>query len=146
MGHGPFKTWHEVGELARGFEAQTLLGEHDWTHRDHLAMAAYYCITDPACASERMRSGIQALNAARGVPQTPASGYHDTMTIAWIRIIGGHIAGLGDVYTVQKVNSVLESFADRRAPFKHYSKERIMSVEARYGWVEPDLEPLPQQV
>lgn len=143
MGHGPFESWQEVEALARGFEAQALLGESDWTHRDHLATAAYYCLTDPDCASERMRSGIQALNKARGVETTPTSGYHDTLTVAWTRIIAGHLRSLGDLRPEQKVNSVIGSFQDRRTTLRYYTRDRIMSLEARYGWVEPDLEPLP---
>jgi hypothetical protein len=26
---------------------------------------------------------------------------------------------------------------------RHYSRARLFSVDARRGWVEPDLEPLP---
>jgi hypothetical protein len=33
---------------------------------------------------------------------------------------------------------------DNRAPLDYYSPERLMSVEARRGWVEPDLTPLPR--
>lgn len=129
--------------MARGFETQTLLGEHDWTHRDHVATAAYYCLTDPDCAAERMRAGIQALNAARGVVQTPTSGYHDTLTIAWTRIIAGHLRSLDTDDPVEKMNSVITTLEDRRTTLRYYSKERIMSPGARYGWVEPDLGPLP---
>lgn len=143
MGQGPFASWDEVEALAKGFEAQTLLGEHDWTHRDHLSTAAYYCITDPDCASERMRSGIQALNKARGVETTPTGGYHDTLTIAWTRIIAGHIRGLEGVAPHEIVNSVIATFQDKKTTLRYYSRDRIMSLEARYGWVEPDLEPLP---
>lgn len=143
MGHGPFSSCEEVEALARGFESQTLLGEHDWTHRDHVATAAYYCLTDPECASDRMRAGIQALNAARGVPQTLTSGYHDTLTIAWTRLIGAHLRSLDTEDRVAKINSVIVALADRRSTRPYYSEAVIMSPEARYGWVEPDLQPLP---
>lgn len=143
MGHGPFKSWEEVEALAKGFENQTLLGEHDWTHRDHLSTAAYYCITDPDGATERMRKGIQALNKARGVEQTTTGGYHDTLTIAWTRIIAGHLRELNEIENHEKINSVIQSFEDRKTTLRYYTRDRIMSLEARYGWVEPDLEPLP---
>jgi hypothetical protein len=143
MGLGPFRSWTEVEALAMGFENQTLLGEHDWTHRDHVATAAYYCITDPYCASDRMRAGIQALNRARGIETTQTSGYHETLTIAWTRIIAGHVRGLVDMDNVAKVNSVITSFEDRKTTLRYYTLDRIMSLEARYGWVEPDLGPLP---
>ena len=143
MGSGPFKSWREVEDLAKGFETQSLLGEHDWTHRDHLATAAYYCLTDPDCAVERMRAGIKALNKARGVETTLTGGYHETLTIAWTRIIAAHLRGLGNMELHDKINSVIESFEDRKTALRYYSRDGIMSPEARFGWLEPDLEPLP---
>ncbi|MBS1726269.1 MAG: hypothetical protein JST51_06070 [Armatimonadetes bacterium] len=35
-------------------------------------------------------------------------------------------------------------FLHKKAILDHFSRERIMSIEARYGWVEPDLAPLPE--
>jgi hypothetical protein len=146
MGHGPFTSWEEVEALSKGFEAQTLLGEHDWTHRDHLSTAAYYCLTNPAAAIESMRTGIQALNKARGVETTPTGGYHDTLTVAWCRIIAGHLRSLGDLTPVEKINSVITSIEDRKTTLRYYTRDRVMSLDARYGWVEPDLEPLPEMI
>lgn len=143
MGHGPFASWEEVEALAKGFENQTLLGEHDWTHRDHLSTAAYYVLTDSECAVEHMRAGIKALNKARGVETTPTGGYHETLTIAWTRIIAGHMQSLGASEPVAKVNSVIATFEDRKTTLRYYTRDLIMSPEARFGWVEPDLEPLP---
>ncbi|MEA2552791.1 MAG: hypothetical protein QOJ65_967, partial [Fimbriimonadaceae bacterium] len=121
----------------------TLLGEHDWTHRDHVATAAYYCLTDPDCAADRMRAGIQALNKARGVETTPTGGYHETLTIAWTRIIAGHLRNSQAASNLDRVNDVIASFEDRKTTLRYYSRDRIMSLEARFGWVEPDLEALP---
>ena len=143
MGNGPFLSWSEVEALVAGFESQSLLGEDDWTHRDHLATAAYYCICVPEEAEVRMRVGIQKLNAARGVVQTPTGGYHETLTVVWTRLIGSHVRSLADSDRVEQVNSVISQFADKQAPLAHYSRERILSQEARYGWLAPDLAALP---
>jgi hypothetical protein len=44
----------------------------------------------------------------------------------------------------QRVNLLLGSPQGRREwPLRFYSRERLFSVEARLGWVEPDLEALP---
>lgn len=32
---------------------------------------------------------------------------------------------------------------DKQLPFRHWSREAMSSPEARAGWVEPDLRPLP---
>jgi hypothetical protein len=146
MGHGPFASWEDVEALAKSFEAQTLLGEHDWTHRDHLSMAAYYCIVDPSNAIEKMRIGIQALNKARGVETTPTSGYHDTLTIAWTRMIAGYLRTLGEISPEERINSVITFFEDKKKTLLYYSRDRIMGADARYGWVEPDLKHLPEMV
>jgi hypothetical protein len=32
---------------------------------------------------------------------------------------------------------------DKSLPFRHWSRERIFASDARAGWVDPDLLPLP---
>lgn len=39
------------------------------------------------------------------------------------------------------VNEALVRFADKRMLLRFYSRDRLMSPEARAGWVEPDLAP-----
>ena len=34
------------------------------------------------------------------------------------------------------------ALADRSLPLEFWSRERLMSDEARHGWLEPDLRPL----
>lgn len=42
------------------------------------------------------------------------------------------------------VTALLDSPTGQRDwPLRFWSKERLMSVEARQGWVEPDLEKMP---
>jgi hypothetical protein len=44
----------------------------------------------------------------------------------------------------EKVNRLLRSPEGKRGwPLLFYSPARLFSVEARLGWVEPDLAPLP---
>jgi len=38
---------------------------------------------------------------------------------------------------------LIERFGKRELPLRHYSRERLFSVGARLGWVEPDLQQLP---
>ncbi|MDZ4405370.1 hypothetical protein [Prosthecobacter sp.] len=69
-------------EFLRQFEDQSLPLEC-WNHRAHLKIA-YLQLTrfpfDEALC--RMRAGIRAYNAARGIADTPTGGYHETMTQA----------------------------------------------------------------
>lgn len=84
-----------------------------------------------------------ASGPAHGIEVTPTGGYHDTLTIAWMRIVEA-------VMRVHGPGESAEAFFEQhpfllcRTPLGlYYSRDRIMSVEARYGWVEPDLAPLP---
>jgi hypothetical protein len=43
---------------------------------------------------------------------------------------------------VELVNDFCARHGNSNLPLEYYSKERLMSVEARLGWVEPDLQPL----
>ena len=37
---------------------------------------------------------------------------------------------------------MIAAIGDRTLPLRHYSRERLFSVDARRGWLAPDLEPL----
>jgi len=34
---------------------------------------------------------------------------------------------------------LITKYADRTLPFRYYTRDRLMSWEARVNWVEPDL-------
>lgn len=139
-----FTSFSEIETLIRGFEDGTLQRER-WTHRAHLVVASWYLICHPEEeAIKRMRDGIMAYNAAHGVVSTPESGYHETITLFWIRVLHAWLSQARlECSLVQLINGLAENFADGSRPFRHYSKERLMSLEARAGWVEPDLNSLP---
>jgi hypothetical protein len=93
-----------------------------------------------------VRDGIQEVNAAHGVATTPSGGYHETITRFYLRVICGYVANeerdAGGNWAV-RVNRLLQRYGAKDLPLRHYTKERLMSVEARFGWVEPDLLSLP---
>lgn len=99
-----------------------------------MRVALFHVLEDSELALERMRAGIQALNAANGIPQTETGGYHETLTRFWLTLVRKHWAGEWAPFW-----AVL---GDKKLPLRHYSRERLMSREARSGWLEPDLQPL----
>jgi hypothetical protein len=136
---------HEVPRLAAAFEAGTL-PKAEWTHRAHLLVGLWYSThLAPVDALEVVRSGIQRLNAIHGVATTPTGGYHETITRAYMRLIGRFVAterGGGD--WAGCAARLLARHGERDHLLRYYSRERLMSAEARFGWVEPDLTPLPE--
>jgi len=40
------------------------------------------------------------------------------------------------------VNRLLARYGARDLPLSHYTRDLLMSADARSGWVEPDLRPI----
>jgi len=58
-----------------------------FNHRAHVTVAYLYIRRHGLeGALELMRAGIHAYNAAHKVPVSPTAGYHETVTVAWMRL------------------------------------------------------------
>jgi hypothetical protein len=130
------------GEFLDGFERGTL-PKASWTHAAHLAMATWYLLTFPeGAAIDRVRTGIQHYNECVGTANTEDSGYHETLTMFWLKMIGRFLeenAGAGGGDKLDKVRCVVQEFGGRRDLFKqYYSFDVVGSREARARWVPPD--------
>lgn len=98
---------------------------------------------EPIGALVRMRDGIQRLNAANDVPQTPTGGYHETLMRFYMWAVGEALADLDHGVPLDDVcNAVIARCGDRKLPLRHYTELTLMSWTARTSWVEPDLRPL----
>jgi hypothetical protein len=139
----PYGTSAEVLRLVREFEACTL-PRAEWTHRAHLTVGLCYLLRhDEAAATRLIRDGIKRYNRAMGVETTPTGGYHETITLFYVRVIGKFLArARRDCTLAALANALVLECGDRELPLAHYSRERLMSREARRRWVEPDLKAL----
>ena len=138
-----YLTHDEIERLVREFE-DCSLPRAEWTHRAHLTVALWYLFHHSGEeATIRIRNGIKRFNAAHGVVMTRDSGYHETMTLFWTLVIGKFIlldgAGLS---LLELANKMIERLDNSRLPFDYYSRERLLSWQARTSWIEPDLKPL----
>ncbi len=139
-----FDTDQQLNELLTAVLACEVSND-EFTHREHLAMASSIIFEQPETALDRIRQAILALNKANKVEQTTTGGYHETLTVAWHRLIAAHIASLPhETPRLIAVNSVIRSLGDKRAVLKYYTKDTIMSWAARKQFVEPDLVPFPE--
>lgn len=136
-----YKTTEEIEKLLHEFEACTLTRQQ-WTHQAHLTMALVYLKHYPVSeATERIRSGIQRFNEAHGVKMTKDNGYHETITLFYIWAVGKYLQSTDlNSSIVELANGLINShYAEKNFPLEFYSRERLMSWEARSGWLEPDL-------
>lgn len=137
-----YRTTDELRDFVTAFEATTLPYAR-WTHAGHLSVAFWYLVWyGPEDATDRVRAGIQRFNAAH--PNEPmAVGYHETITRFWLWRVHQYLrrTHAGDSLA-EMANRLISECGSRELPFAYYSRERLMSPEARRGWVEPDLREL----
>ena len=139
----PYRTSADVLNLVREFENCTL-PRAEWTHHAHLVVALWYLVRhDEAKAVMLIRDGIRRYNEASGIKQTTTGGYHETITLFYIRVIRKFLSTASpDCTLMMLVNSLIHVCGDKNLPLEYYSRERLMSWEARTGWLEPDLKAL----
>jgi hypothetical protein len=130
-------------ELLRQFEDCTLPFDQ-WVHRAHLKMAYLYLTRHSfEHAVEKMRSGIRAYNAAHQVPDEPTRGYHETMTVAWLRIIHATLRVYGPAGSADEFVNGQQQLWEKKNLRLFYSPQLMTSSQAKRKFVEPDLTPLP---
>jgi hypothetical protein len=133
-------TEQELEDLVARFLDRTL-PHSEWTHRAHLCVGMWHVHRfgeDEALF--RLRDCIRLLNEVHGTPNSETRGYHETITRAYVTILSSYLASGNGESLGESVSSFLASPAAGKDYLLHfYSKERLMSVEARAAWMEPDL-------
>lgn len=125
------------------FESQTIPFA-EWSHRAHIRMAFNYLSRHPFDeALGRIRKGIRALNLVHKTPEELTRGYHETLTVAWARVVASTIAVHGPFKDSNDFCDRNPHLLQRTLLRVFYSRDRLMSPEAKRSFVEPDLAPLP---
>lgn len=133
-----FKTRDEIRSLVESFEACTI-HPGDFRHYQHLTVALWYVSSRSYDeAVEKMTKGIRRLAEAYG-----KSGYHETITIFWLRIVCDFVKESKDELAMA-ANHLIERY-NKDYIHQYYSPELLTSDKAKAEWVEPDLKALPPQ-
>ena len=114
---------------------------HDrFRHADHVRLAWIHVRrSGEEEAARRMRAAIRAFAQGAGVPRK----YHETVTTAWVRLVAAAVALSPRIDDFARFAGAHPWLLEKDALLAFYSRERLMGEEARAGWVEPDLRPLP---
>ncbi len=134
----------DLDDLAARFVA-CRLPHNEWTHQAHLAVGAWHVDRygkDEALA--QLRIGIRRLNDSHGTPNSASRGYHETITRAYVVLVTEFLDACPKETSLPERIAQLHAspVAEKEALLVFYSRERLMSPEARAAWVEPDLLPL----
>lgn len=132
-----------LGDLVKAFLDATL-PRAEWTHEAHLRVGAWHVHHHGADgALPLLRERIRRLNDSHGTVNSATSGYHETITVAYARLIADFLASDPAADLEARVAALCQSpLAARAALFRYWSRERLLSREARAAWRPPDLAPL----
>ena len=130
-------------DLVSAFRSATLPRD-EWTHAAHLRVGVWHVLTYGDAAFEQLREDIRRLNEAHGTPNTDTSGYHETITWLFVRLIT-HLRDQHppDIPAARLADLAVELLSDRSMPGRYYSPLLLASSEARGRVVAPDRDPLP---
>ena len=119
-----------------------------WTHRMHVRVAYIYAKQFPYPeALARLRVGIQAYNRINKVFESPKTGYNETTTVAFLRLISSAMAAYGSIYPTTDSESFCDAhphLLEKTILRAFYSPEQRRLPEAKSSYVEPDLCSLPE--
>jgi hypothetical protein len=65
------------------------------------------------------------------------------MTLAWMRLVAAALVETPEGYDFRMFLAEHSELGDKDLLKKYYSPELLQTAAAREGWVEPDLQPLP---
>ena len=132
------RAWSDE-EFLRAFENLSFPADQ-FHHREHLRVAWLYLkSSDATRASERMSAGIRRFANHHGATEK----YHHTLTLFWMRLVAVALVETGEGSAFEEFLAAHPELADKNLPSKYYSEQLLEAPAAREGWVEPDLQPLP---
>lgn len=137
----------EDRELVDSFEGLTLpLAQ--WNQRTHVSIAYVYLREHGFDgALDLMRCGVKAFNEHYSIAESPTSGYNETTTVAFLRIIDSLDRAYDPTFPTQSSTEFCDTHPQLMS--KHvlrffYSPGRRMDPDAKAKFVEPDITQLPE--
>jgi hypothetical protein len=130
-----------IESIARGLIDRTL-PKSGWTHAAHFAAAFWLLRHRGDAVFADLPPLIRAYNESTGVANTDTSGYHETITVASLRVARAWLAERPGVSLHAALAELLTSRYGRSGwLLAYWSRELLFSAAARRAWVDPDLRP-----
>jgi hypothetical protein len=117
-----------------------------WTHRAHVRVAWCALRAQGAVASALplVRERIRRLNEAQGGQNTPTAGYHETITVAMLRLVASAREAHGEGTDSEAFCDAHPHLLRSSVLWLYYTRGRLLSETARRRFVAPDVGPLPR--
>jgi hypothetical protein len=115
----------------------------EFDHRAHIRLAYIYLVENNTEQSvDLMRDALTDLLKHAGID--PSGKYHETITEAWILATNHFIRNTENSQSAEEFIDKNAIMLDSKIMMTHYSAEVLFSNEARNGFVEPNLDPIPR--
>ncbi len=136
-------TEQQFEDIVRQFNSSEL-PKSAWTHEAHILVAFWHVSRyDEPTALDRVRRAIKDYNTSVGTINNDTSGYHETLTVFWLKVVRRFFEENAFTSVIDAINAFIDvGHADKKFPLKFYSEARLLSVEARRQWTEPDKQGL----
>lgn len=137
-----FHSNRDITDLILAFHAGTFPREN-WHHAEHLILALWYLLHYPENkALELIRQQIIFYNQSVGIANTENSGYHETLTIFWLKIIADYLKTIPAQtdFLIILENLLNSDLNNPDLPLQYYTGDRLFSVTARQTYIAPNLE------
>jgi hypothetical protein len=135
----------EIEHIGEGLLARTL-PRSEWTHEAHLAATTWLLTRRPDVDIDKALPGIiRSYNESVGGVNSDSEGYHETITRVFLDGVRLFLteADLTEPLHELVNELVLSPMGRPDWPLRFYSRERLLSVEARRKFIPPDLAALP---
>lgn len=129
----------EVVAIVTEFES-CKTGKDAFKHQHHLTVAVCYLqeLTISEATTKLRRNLLRFLDHHHVDRQK----YNETITVFWLQMVANVLEKVAQGATlVEKCNSVCSALDHSELIFRYYSREKLLSAEAREIFVEPDLHP-----
>jgi hypothetical protein len=139
-----FETDADIKALTEAFRACSLPKER-WTHAAHWAVALCLLSEDEPAAFRDMPGMIRAFNESVGGQNTDTEGYHETITIASLRVAAYALTTAPDGMPLHEILTRLLAGPYGKPDWllEYWQKETLFNKKARREWIAPDLKDLP---
>ena len=130
-------------DFLRQFESAAWPLEN-WHHRQHIKVAYLYLRKYPfGEAQAHIREKIKSYNAAKQLPDSLLSGYHDTMTQAWMHLVYFALCEGGPA---ENADAFFERHPELwgKKILRFFYTEIFITPKAKANFVPPDRIPFPK--
>lgn len=136
---------HELSQDDRNFRSAFEAGTFtpsQFNHPAHVRLAYVYLVEgDVEAAVEKMRAALLSFLEHHDIPR---SKFHETITRAWVLAVR-HFMNKSTSTSAADFMANNPELLDSKIMLTHYSASVLFSPDARAAFVEPDLDPIPEQ-